>query len=35
MMIAEPPCHPNEPVKVPEENVSTVHCLMCGEPFAV
>jgi len=35
MMIAEPPCHPNEPVKVPEEQTSKVHCLVCGTPFAV
>lgn len=35
MMIAEPPCHPNEPVKVPEENASRVHCLVCGSLFAV
>ena len=35
MMIAEPPCHPNEPVKVPEEQTLKVHCLVCGTPFAV
>ena len=35
MMIAEPPCHPNEPVKVPEEYALKVHCLVCGSAFAV
>jgi hypothetical protein len=35
MVIAEPPCHPNEPVKVPDEATSCVHCLVCGTPFAV
>ncbi|MDJ0375877.1 hypothetical protein [Cryobacterium sp. PH31-L1] len=35
MMIAEPPCHPNEPIKVPEENAAKVHCLICGTAFAV
>lgn len=34
MVIAEPPCHPNEPVKVPEESVAKVHCLICGNAFA-
>lgn len=33
MMIAEPPCHPSEPVKVPEGR-SKVHCLICGQEFA-
>ncbi|MFJ6003670.1 hypothetical protein [Arthrobacter sp. NPDC092385] len=33
MIIAEPPCHPNEPVKVPEENLKQVHCLVCGSAF--
>jgi hypothetical protein len=35
MMIAEPPCHPNEPIKVPDDNASKVHCLVCGALFAV
>lgn len=35
MVIAEPPCHPNEPVKVPDEATSRVYCLICGTPFAV
>lgn len=34
MVIVEPPCHPNEPIKVPEEVTSSVHCLICGERFA-
>lgn len=35
MAIVEPPCHPNEPIKVPEPALDRVHCLICGEPFAV
>lgn len=35
MVIAQPPCHPNEPVKVPEANTGRVHCLICGSAFAV
>lgn len=33
MVIVEPPCHPNEPLKVPEANASQVHCLVCGTTF--
>jgi hypothetical protein len=33
MIILAPPCHPWEPVKVPEETTARVHCLICGEPF--
>lgn len=33
MIILAPPCHPWEPVKVPEEATARVHCLICGEPF--
>lgn len=35
MVIAEPPCHRNEPVKVPESATERLHCLICGTPFAV
>ena len=35
MVIAVPPCHPEEPVKVPETALARIHCLICGEPFAV
>jgi hypothetical protein len=35
MTIVEPPCHPNEPIKVPEESLTRLHCLICAEPFAV
>jgi hypothetical protein len=35
MIITAPPCHPWEPVKVPEGVASQVHCLICGAPFAV
>jgi len=34
MVILAAPCHPWEPVKVPEEATAQVHCLICGEPFA-
>ncbi|TDZ93892.1 hypothetical protein [Mycobacteroides salmoniphilum] len=35
MIIVEPPCHPWEPVKVPEERADTgpIHCLVCGETY--
>lgn len=33
MEIAEPPCHPEEPVKVPEGATGRIHCLICGAPF--
>jgi hypothetical protein len=35
MVIAEPPCHPNEPVKVPEASTGRLHCLICGTVYAV
>lgn len=35
MIIAEPPCHPNEPVKIPEGNATGFFCLICGSAFAV
>lgn len=35
MVIVEPPCHPNEPLKVPETATGGVHCLVCGARFAV
>lgn len=35
MIIVEPPCHPNEPLKVPEASTEQVHCLICGRPFTV
>lgn len=34
MVIVEPPCHPNEPVKVPDDATGRVFCLVCGSPFA-
>lgn len=33
MVIVEPPCHPNEPVKVPESATDRIYCLICGSPF--
>lgn len=34
MVIVEPPCHFNEPVKVPEGSIAVVHCLICGSTFS-
>lgn len=34
MVIVEPPCHPNEPLKVPEEATGSIYCLICGSAFA-
>jgi hypothetical protein len=35
MIIVEAPCHPWEPVKVPEDRADSgpLHCLVCGEPY--
>lgn len=33
MDIVEPPCHPWEPVKVPEDWEEAIHCLVCGQRF--
>lgn len=35
MVIVASPCHGYEPIKVPEYWVEPVHCLICGERFAV
>jgi hypothetical protein len=34
MVIITPPCHPWEPIKVPEETAQQLHCLICGTVFA-
>jgi hypothetical protein len=36
MIIIESPCHPWEPVKVPEERVNSgpLHCLVCGGTYS-
>ena len=34
MVIVQPPCHQNEPLKVPEEATGLVHCLVCGSAFS-
>jgi ribosomal protein S27E len=34
MVIVEPPCHTNEPLKVPEGSTERVFCLVCGAQFA-
>ena len=35
MMMIAPPCHPWEPVKVPEDAVAPYFCLVCGAAYAV
>jgi hypothetical protein len=34
MVIVEPPCHPEEPLKVPADATLLVHCRICGTAFA-
>jgi predicted RNA-binding Zn-ribbon protein involved in translation (DUF1610 family) len=34
MVILEPPCHPAEPVKVPDNAEAPFYCLLCGETYA-
>ena len=34
MAAVEPPCHPEEPVKVPSHRLGRLFCLVCGSPFA-
>ncbi|MEO6116273.1 MAG: hypothetical protein ABIP33_07810 [Pseudolysinimonas sp.] len=35
MAMIAPPCHPWEPVKVPDESSAPYYCLLCGEAYAV
>lgn len=35
MIAVEPPCHPDEPIKVVEEWGGELHCLRCGKTFIV
>ncbi len=35
MEMIAPPCHPWEPVKVPEDSSAPYYCLLCGEAYAV
>lgn len=35
MIAVVPPCHPWEPIKILDEWTEPVHCLVCGEPFAL
>lgn len=35
MTMVTSPCHPWEPIKIPEDHVGAVHCLVCGDPFAI
>lgn len=36
MLIIEPPCHPWEPVKVPQERADNgpLYCIVCGETYS-
>lgn len=35
MMIVDPPCHPEEPVKVPDGATAPLYCLICGSKYAI
>lgn len=35
MITVEPPCHPFEPIKVDGAWTEPLHCLVCGQPFAL
>ena len=35
MVLVEPPCHPWEPIKVLSEWTQPLHCILCGELFAI
>ncbi len=35
MGVVTSPCHPWEPIKITEDWTEAVHCLICGERFAV
>jgi hypothetical protein len=35
MIAVEPPCHPDEPIKVSEEWDKELHCLVCGKIFVL
>ena len=35
MEIVMSPCHPYEPVKVPDDHAGILFCLVCGDQFAV
>lgn len=35
MVIVVSPCHPYEPVKVPEDQSGPLHCLVCGDAYAI
>ena len=35
MIIVTSPCHSWEPMKIPEEHMGAIHCLVCGAAFAL
>jgi hypothetical protein len=35
MIAVEPPCHPEEPIKVGEQWGEELHCLICGRIFVL
>jgi Zn ribbon nucleic-acid-binding protein len=35
MMVVESPCHPWEPIKAGDDWDDPLHCLICGEEFAI
>lgn len=34
MVIVASPCHPDPPVKVPEDATGRINCFTCGDPFS-
>ncbi len=35
MVIVQSPCHPSEPVKLDDTWTEPVHCLVCGQKYAI
>lgn len=35
MIMIAPPCHPWEPVKVPDDAEAPFYCLVCGQSYAI
>ncbi len=34
MVVVQPPCHSNEPTKVPDGSTERVYCLICGTEYS-
>lgn len=35
MQVVEPPCHPDQTIKVADDWVGVLHCLLCGAQFSI